>query len=305
MSASRIPENARASDQSARASSKCERIVEAVEEELARLREKRPGLASRVDRASHLLVVHLSDPGSRTIRAKIDAKRRCRFLVRSLTSGGIYVVDPGEAGWTCSCPDYRRRNAPCKHLVAAWCLRAADRRAQRKGCSACDRGWVFLPTEIVDPKSGEIAQTFNPVRCTRCGGGLSREFVQQWLESQSWIFAKSRADNPHWYCLRRNADDEATFERIVEFIREHGVPYLWWGRHYLQYVAGEWAYWTMGSPIPQTVLINRKSLEQVRLDQLRNRGGAGVQWGWLHSDIEAEREELRRQEAGQEELGEE
>jgi hypothetical protein len=81
------------------------------------------------------------------------------------------------------------------------------------------------------------------------------------------------------------------------------VPYLWWGRHYLQYVAGGWAYWTMDSPIPETVLINRKSLEQVRLDQLRNRGGGGIQWGWVRSNIEAEREELRRQEAGQEELG--
>ena len=287
----------------ARASSNRERIVEAVEEELARLREKRPGLASRLDRAGHLLVVHLSDPRSGTIRVRVGSDGCPRFVVRSLASAGVYVVDPRDS-WRCSCPDHHRRDAACKHSLACWCLWAADRRAQRKGCSACDRGWVFLPREIVDPKSGEIAQTINPVRCMRCGGGFSHEFVQQWLESQNWIFAKSRADNPHWYCLRRNADDEATFERIVEFIRERGVPYFWWGRYYLQYVAGEWAYWTMGSPIPETVLINRKSLERVRLDQLRNRGGGGIQWGWLHSDIEAEREELRLQEAGQEELGE-
>jgi len=163
---------------------------------------------------------------------------------------------------------------------------------------------VFLSEEILDPATGELVEAVNPTRCLRCGGGPSHAFVQGWLEDQRWIFARSRASNPHWYCLRRNAGDEAIFERIVEFIRERGVPYLWWERHYLQYVAGEWAYWSMGSPIQETSLINRKSLEQVRLDQLWNRGGGGIQWGWLHSDIGAEREELRRQEAGQEELGE-
>jgi len=60
----------------------------------------------------------------------------------------------------------------------------------------------------------------------------------------------------------------------------------------------------MGAPLAETEVINRKSLERVRQDQLTNRGGGGIVWPWLHSDIEAEREELRRQKAGQEELGE-
>jgi hypothetical protein len=129
-----VPErNARASAQNARAFWNRERVLEAIEEELARLREKRPGLASRIDRAAHLLVTHLSDRRSGMIRVRVGSDRRPRFLVRSVTSGGIYVVDPAEAGWSCSCPDYHRRNAPCKHLVAAWCLKSVDRRARRKG----------------------------------------------------------------------------------------------------------------------------------------------------------------------------
>jgi hypothetical protein len=289
----------------ARASSNHERIVEAVEEELARLREKRPGLASRLDRAGHLLVVHLSDPRSGTIRVRIDAKRRCRFLIRSLTSGGIYVVDPADAGWSCSCPDYHRRNAPCKHLVAAWCLRAADRRARRRpGCSACERGWVFIGEEIVDPETGEVAEVVNPVPCMRCGNGLSHAFVGEWLASQRWIYAKSRPDNPHEYCLRREASDPGAFERVVEHLQTYGHPYPWWGTVYMQYVSGHYAYWSMGSRPAETKLINRKSLEQVRQDQLTNRGGAGVVWPWLHTDLERELAELRRRENGQDQLGE-
>jgi hypothetical protein len=302
LSIDRIPENARASDQNARAFSSTDQLAAAIEKEIERIRVARPRLSSRLDRASNLLLLQLaSPPRQRPVKVRIAADGRRCFLVSSASSGGVvYSVDP--ATYACSCPDAHRRGIGCKHGLCCFILRRVAR-TQRRGCSTCERGWVYRAVKVVNPATGELVDATNPTRCTRCGDGFSHEFVQQWLESQSWIFAKNRADNPHFYCLRRNAGDEAIFERIVEFIRERGVPYLWWGRHYLQYVAGEWAYWTMGSPIPETSLINRKSLEQVRLDQLRNRGGGGVQWGWLHSDIEAEREELRLQEAGQEELG--
>jgi hypothetical protein len=300
MSGSRIPENARASLRDR------EVLAERIEREVERIREARPHLSSRLDRASALLVAQLSlPPQTRPVRVRIGTDgRRPRFLVRSLTSGGVvYCVIPGT--FECSCPDVHRRGQGrgCKHSLAVYILLRAAR-TQRRGCSACERGWVFVGEEILDPESGELVGAINPVRCTRCGDGLSHELVQQWLEGQNWIFAKSRAANPHWYCLRRNAGDEATFEQVVEHLREYGSPYVWWGSTYLQYPAGRYAYWSMGASVENTELINRKSLEQVRIDELRNTGGGGVQWGWLHRNIGAEREELRRQEAGQEELGE-
>jgi hypothetical protein len=303
MSTPSIPHDARASRGSDARASDREDLAALVEQEIERIREARPHLSSRLDRVSNLLLLQLaSPPRQRPVKVRVGADGERVFLVRSTSSPGVvYRVDC--ATYSCSCPDAHRRGIGCKHGLCCFILRRVAR-MQRRGCSACERGWIFMVQKIVDPASGEIVEAINPVRCTCCGDGLSHEFVQQWLESQNWIFAKSRADNPHWYCLRRNAGDEAIFERIVEFIRERGVPYLWWGRHYLQYVAGEWAYSSMGSPIQETSLINRKSLEQVRLDQLRNRGGGGIQWGWLHSDVGAEREELRRQEAGQEDLGE-
>ncbi len=324
---------ARASTQA----SPLEHFAEAVEKELARLAEARPHLGDRIGRAAQLIVVHLSSPPrSRPIRCRVRAGGRPVLLVASLSSrGAVYEVCPET--WRCSCPDHHRRDAACKHSLAGWVLwrasltrqvgahvdqldeinarqeaarrshedeDAADDEQEGGGtCAHClGTRWVHLGEEIVDPNTGEAAEAVNTVRCKRCGPGLTHEEARRWLESQRWIFAKSMADNPHEYCLRRNAEDERMFEAVVQFIREYGSWYPWWGRWYLQYVAGDHAFWTMGAPVPETTLINRKSLEQVRLDQLTNKGGGGIVWPWLHTDLEAEREELRRQQAGQDGL---
>jgi hypothetical protein len=268
-------ENARASDQNARAFANRERISEAVEDELARLREKRPGLVSRIDRASHLLVVHLSDPRSGTIRVRIDAKRRCRFLVRSLTSGGIYVVDPAEAGWSCSCPDYHRRNAPCKHIVAAWCLRFADRRARRKGCAVCVDGWVYVGEDVIDSETGEVTTFHNPIRCRRCAGVqipyLTDEELQDWMSSVRWIYARSMPKHPHEYTLKREQDEEL-FERVVRTIWDHGYDRSYLRRPWRSLNVGDYFVWVhtepkplMPVPLEDTVLVNRAPRVQDRL----------------------------------------
>jgi hypothetical protein len=267
---------ARASDQNARAFTNRERISEAVEDELARLREKRPGLVSRIDRASHLLVVHLSDPRLGTIRVRIDAKRRCLFLVRSLTSGGVYVVGPGEAGWSCSCPDYHRRNAPCKHLVAAWCLkRAADRRAQRKGCAVCVDGWVYVGEDLVDAETGEVRTFHNPVRCRGCAcvqpPYLTDSELEEWMASVRWIYAKSMPKHPHEYCLKREQDEEL-FERVVRTVWDCGYDRLYLRRPWRSIDVAGYFLWVhtlpkprMPVPLEDTVLVNRALRVQARL----------------------------------------
>ena len=93
-------------------------VAERVERELLRVRAARPHLASRVDRAAHILVAHLSCRRQRLIRVRI-AGGRARFLV-SGSKGAVYVVDP--ANWSCSCPDHHRRGATCKHSIACWAL---------------------------------------------------------------------------------------------------------------------------------------------------------------------------------------
>jgi hypothetical protein len=277
MSAESIPDDARAATgHDARAFGNREAVAAAIEEELARLKELRPALEARIDRASHLLVVHLSDPRSGTIRVRIDAKRRCRFLVRSLTSGGVYVVDPAEAGWSCSCPDYHRRNAPCKHLVAAWCLkRAADGRAHRKGCALCMNGWVYVGEDVIDSETGEVTTFHNPVRCRRCAGVqipyLTDEELQEWMSSVRWIYARSMPNHPHEYTLKREQDEEL-FERVVRTIWDHGYDRSYLRRPWRSLDVRDHFIWVhtepkprMPVPLEDTVLVNRALRVQERL----------------------------------------
>ncbi len=101
-----------------------ERIAEAVEQELARVRRARPALASRISRAESIIVSHLSCRRARVIRVRVR-DGHARFLV-SGSGGAVYVVDPAD--WSCTCPDHHRRGGGCKHSIACWALRRASAR---------------------------------------------------------------------------------------------------------------------------------------------------------------------------------
>ena len=40
------------------------------------------------------------------------------YMVRSKSGDNTYTVIATESGWVCSCPDYARHNAKCKHVYA-------------------------------------------------------------------------------------------------------------------------------------------------------------------------------------------
>lgn len=40
------------------------------------------------------------------------------YVVRSQSRNNTYAVIKIKSGWTCSCPDYARHNAKCKHVYA-------------------------------------------------------------------------------------------------------------------------------------------------------------------------------------------
>ena len=147
-----------AEHRNARASS-LEKIAEAVEQELAVLREARPHLESRIDRAAGLLVVQLSSgPRTRPIRCRIRKDGKRVYLVASLSAGGVtYLVDP--IGWNCSCPDHQRRDAMCKHVAASWVLWKADR-PRRAACADCKES--FHPDRLLEVQEGQAEETLNP-----------------------------------------------------------------------------------------------------------------------------------------------
>lgn len=83
------------------------------------------------------------------------------------------------------------------------------------------------------------------------------------VEGQTWHFAKTMPQWPHWYCLAREASDRAEFYAFVRHIRGTGYqaefrPELreaWATRWYLD--LGPHHYWTMDPTVEQTTLINR------------------------------------------------
>ena len=48
-------------------------------------------------------------------------KNKAGYVVPSQSSAGSYVVNLDD-GEFCSCPDYERRQQPCKHIYSVFCL---------------------------------------------------------------------------------------------------------------------------------------------------------------------------------------
>jgi hypothetical protein len=71
------------------------------------------------------------------------------------------------------------------------------------------------------------------------------------LSTAGWIFARTMADNPHEYTLRRKWDNDSDFVFVVKFIRRYGFverfpnPQKGWPYIYLD--LDGFHYWTMGA----------------------------------------------------------
>jgi len=89
---------------------------------------------------------------------------------------------------------------------------------------------------------------------------LTSDQVAQLIGKHEWVFAKTMADNPHEYTLRDEWADDAAFDAFVTYIREHGYAAWFGGRKYIQLDVGDFFYWTMGAPLAETILVNRKRI---------------------------------------------
>jgi 2-polyprenyl-3-methyl-5-hydroxy-6-metoxy-1,4-benzoquinol methylase len=83
------------------------------------------------------------------------------------------------------------------------------------------------------------------------------------LQEAQWIFAKTMASNPHWYTLRKKWVNDADFVWVVERIRLCGYKQKFGGSWYVQLDVNDWFYWSMGAPLPITILVNRKRISKV------------------------------------------
>ena len=145
-------------------------LAEIMERDIARLKAARPHLASRIERAEHILVTQLSvTNGSRPVKVRVHADGSRSYRVASGSKlARSYAVSP--ATWGCECPDHGRRRAACKHALACWVLERAYRPSPagfEEAPHGCYDGLVYIG-HLVEDECGEEVEVIEAVPCQRC-----------------------------------------------------------------------------------------------------------------------------------------
>ena len=85
--------------------------------------------------------------------------------------------------------------------------------------------------------------------------GLAR--VTEFIKNNSWRFAKTMPEHPHWYVVKDTCSDPKAFEEFAVFIRRFGFDRYFYEKLLRYFMIDEYKYWTMGNPIAETTVINR------------------------------------------------
>lgn len=92
--------------------------------------------------------------------------------------------------------------------------------------------------------------------------------LRTFASEQTWTFAKTMPEWPHEYIVRDRVD-EKLFVRLVEHIRVHGREGKFYQRAITYYEEADLVYWTMGAPLPETIIINRCRTEDTYEGRLK------------------------------------
>src|SRR5262245_32992710 len=119
-------------------------------------------------------------------------------------------------------------------------------------CQKSDFHGTLLNPHLND-MAGEMWTCFE---ADQPSGWTEAEF-RRFTTNSEWTFAKTMPQNPHEYTLRRNSDS-GMFDSAVRFIREQGRLEIYQGKPYKTLYLDKHQFWTMGAPLKDTILINRK-----------------------------------------------
>ncbi len=97
------------------------------------------------------------------------------------------------------------------------------------------------------------------------------EEARRFIECNSWVYAKTMPEAPHYYVNRKTLSDNMKheFTEFVKFIRKNGVRAKFWKSEYIYLLEGEWYYWTMGAPVEETFILNRASAKTNSIEKNR------------------------------------
>ncbi len=81
--------------------------------------------------------------------------------------------------------------------------------------------------------------------------------ARRFVEASFWKYARTMPRFPHFYTLRA-ASDQVEFEWFVNFTRSRGRAGHFFRQPRVYLDLDGWTYWTMGAPVPETILVNRE-----------------------------------------------
>ena len=86
--------------------------------------------------------------------------------------------------------------------------------------------------------------------------------LRQFVTSCQWTFAKTYAPTwPHEYIVRDRVDEDL-FVQLVQHIRAYGYEGSFYVKRITYFDEDGLVYWTMGSPLEKTTIVNRCKTEQ-------------------------------------------
>lgn len=85
--------------------------------------------------------------------------------------------------------------------------------------------------------------------------------IRAYIAENEWKFAKTMARIPHAYNLKERSTDREAFEKFVVYIRVHGYDKKFFSKTFRYLDVDGYSYWTMGSPLSITKLINRAEVK--------------------------------------------
>lgn len=80
--------------------------------------------------------------------------------------------------------------------------------------------------------------------------------LRNFVDSEHWTFAKTMPAWPHEYIVRDRVDRDL-FVALVHHIRANGYVGKFYRRDMTYFDDRGLMYWTMGSPVEETIVVNR------------------------------------------------
>ena len=96
-----------------------------------------------------------------------------------------------------------------------------------------------------------------PMQPKSKGAGMNEIDVDGFIKETVWRVAKTMPKIPHAYIVRDTCTSEDKFVDFVVFIRAYGEKRKFWSKTFVYWDHAGYTYWTMGSPVDITTIINR------------------------------------------------